>query len=192
MTEAFSEIDVLDVGRLLLHCVPSDPYVDVALVGGHVPCLSEPRFIDFDKPTGIGYSARVEPTRARLAWRSKNLEYLHRKVIAMKRMLDSCVVLMTVCAACMMGCMSTDTTYLPTDPSDWDAYPVPADPGDGNEWQLQPLSDGFNYTAQPANKGTQFTDKWVDTYHNAWLGPGRTEWSRDHLFQGNRGLPDLR
>jgi hypothetical protein len=34
-----------DMGRLLLNYVLSDPYVDVALVGGHVPCLSEPRFV---------------------------------------------------------------------------------------------------------------------------------------------------
>jgi predicted aldo/keto reductase-like oxidoreductase len=33
MAEAFPEIDVLDVGRLLLNYVLSDPYVDVALVG---------------------------------------------------------------------------------------------------------------------------------------------------------------
>lgn len=33
MAEAFPEIDVLDVGRLLLNYVLSDLYVDVALVG---------------------------------------------------------------------------------------------------------------------------------------------------------------
>jgi len=33
MADAFPETDVLDVGRLLLNCVLSDPYVDVALVG---------------------------------------------------------------------------------------------------------------------------------------------------------------
>ena len=37
MTEAFPEIDVLDVGRLLLNYVLSDPYVDVALVGVREP-----------------------------------------------------------------------------------------------------------------------------------------------------------
>ena len=46
MAEAWSavsaaiEIDVLDVGRLLLNYVLSDPYVDVALVG-----MREPRFV---------------------------------------------------------------------------------------------------------------------------------------------------
>jgi hypothetical protein len=33
MAEALPHIDVLDVGRLLLNYVPSDPYMDVALVG---------------------------------------------------------------------------------------------------------------------------------------------------------------
>ena len=42
---ATCEIDALDVGRLLLNYVLSDPYVDVALVGGHEACLSEPRFV---------------------------------------------------------------------------------------------------------------------------------------------------
>jgi predicted aldo/keto reductase-like oxidoreductase len=50
MAEAFPEIDVLDVGRLLLNYGLSDPYADVALVGGHEArghgaCLGEPRFV---------------------------------------------------------------------------------------------------------------------------------------------------
>jgi hypothetical protein len=36
MAEAFPEIDVLDVGRLLLNDVLSDPHVDVALVGDDI------------------------------------------------------------------------------------------------------------------------------------------------------------
>ena len=40
MADAFPEIDVLDVGSLLLNYVLSDPYVDVALVG-----VREPRFV---------------------------------------------------------------------------------------------------------------------------------------------------
>ena len=45
MAEAFPEIDVLDVGRLLLNYVLSDPYVDVALVQGHRMRLRESRFV---------------------------------------------------------------------------------------------------------------------------------------------------
>jgi hypothetical protein len=36
------------VGRLLLNYVLSDPYVDVALVGGHGACLGEPRFVELN------------------------------------------------------------------------------------------------------------------------------------------------
>ena len=43
MAEAFPEIGVLDVGRLLLNYVLSDPYVDVALVG-----MREPRFVELN------------------------------------------------------------------------------------------------------------------------------------------------
>jgi hypothetical protein len=37
MAEAFPEIDVLDVGRLLLSSLLSGPYVDVALIGMRDP-----------------------------------------------------------------------------------------------------------------------------------------------------------
>ena len=43
MANAFPEIDVLDVGQLLLNYVLSDPYVDVALVG-----MREPRSLELN------------------------------------------------------------------------------------------------------------------------------------------------
>jgi len=87
-------------------------------------------------------------------------------------------------AACLVGCASTPSP----EPADWDAYPVPADAGDGYVWELLPLSDEFNYTAEATDKGPEFTDRWVDTYHNAWLGPGLTEWQRDHSWVANGNL----
>jgi predicted aldo/keto reductase-like oxidoreductase len=36
MADGFPEIDILDVGHLPLHCVLSDTYVDVALVGDDI------------------------------------------------------------------------------------------------------------------------------------------------------------
>jgi hypothetical protein len=48
MADAFPEIDVLDVGQLLLNYVLSDPYVDVALVGGHGACFGETRFVQLN------------------------------------------------------------------------------------------------------------------------------------------------
>jgi hypothetical protein len=41
MADAFPEIDTLEVGRLLLNYVLSDPYVDVALVGMRGPRFAE-------------------------------------------------------------------------------------------------------------------------------------------------------
>ncbi|KAA3653498.1 MAG: hypothetical protein DWQ10_18365, partial [Calditrichaeota bacterium] len=63
---------------------------------------------------------------------------------------------------------------------DWDGIPVPADPGDGMMWELQDQSDDFNYNAPADNKGTKFSERWVDTYHNNWTGPGLTIWDRAH------------
>uniref|UniRef100_A0A540VHM3 Family 16 glycosylhydrolase n=2 Tax=Litorilinea aerophila TaxID=1204385 RepID=A0A540VHM3_9CHLR len=65
---------------------------------------------------------------------------------------------------------------------EWDIYPVPVAPGDGYRWELLPMSDDFNYTAPADDKGPQFTQKWQDTYHNPWTGPGLTEWQRNHSW----------
>ncbi len=67
--------------------------------------------------------------------------------------------------------------------ADWDGIPVPVDPGSGKQWQLQEGgSDRFNYTAPPTNKPSQFTNKWKDTFINAWLGPGLTEYNPGHSY----------
>jgi predicted aldo/keto reductase-like oxidoreductase len=60
MAEAFPEIDVLDVGRLLLNYVLSDPYMDVALVGGHGTCLSEPRCVDLNNEISDDVASRID------------------------------------------------------------------------------------------------------------------------------------
>ena len=53
------------MGRLLLNYVLSDPYVDVALVGGretrgHVPCLSEPRFVELNHEISDDVALRID------------------------------------------------------------------------------------------------------------------------------------
>jgi hypothetical protein len=63
MAKAFPEIDALDVGRLLLNYVFSDPDVEVALVGEHVPCLSEPRFVDLNNAISDDVAARIDLTK---------------------------------------------------------------------------------------------------------------------------------
>jgi predicted aldo/keto reductase-like oxidoreductase len=55
MADAFPEIDVLDVGRLLLNYVLSDPYVDVALVG-----MREPRFVDLNNEISDDVASRID------------------------------------------------------------------------------------------------------------------------------------
>ena len=52
---AASEIDVLDVGRLLLKTVLSDPYVDVALVG-----MREPRFVELNSEISDDVASRID------------------------------------------------------------------------------------------------------------------------------------
>lgn len=66
---------------------------------------------------------------------------------------------------------------------DWDGIPVPADAGAGKVWRLRDaVSDDFDYDAPAEDKGPRFAEKWTDSYHNAWTGPGRTLWDRGHVF----------
>jgi predicted aldo/keto reductase-like oxidoreductase len=55
MADAFAEIDVLDVGRLLLNHVLSDPYVDMALVG-----MREPRFVVLNNEISDDTASRID------------------------------------------------------------------------------------------------------------------------------------
>ncbi|BFM13275.1 hypothetical protein R50072_34280 [Simiduia litorea] len=67
-----------------------------------------------------------------------------------------------------------------TQAADWDNYPVPADAGTGNQWELQPLSDDFNYTAPAVGKSATFYQRWSEGFINAWTGPGRTIFAANH------------
>jgi hypothetical protein len=55
MAETFPEIDVLDVGRLLLNYVLSDPYMDVALVG-----MRETRFVELNNEISDDVESRID------------------------------------------------------------------------------------------------------------------------------------
>jgi hypothetical protein len=55
MARTFPQVDVLDVGKLLLNYVLSDPYVDVALIG-----MREPRFVDLNNAISDDVSSRLE------------------------------------------------------------------------------------------------------------------------------------
>ncbi|MDO6809699.1 family 16 glycosylhydrolase [Zobellia galactanivorans] len=65
---------------------------------------------------------------------------------------------------------------------DWKDIPVPADAGPNMKWEFQEISDNFEYEAPADNKGSEFLEKWDDFYHNAWAGPGLTEWKRDRSY----------
>ncbi|NJB35241.1 family 16 glycosylhydrolase [Croceivirga sp. JEA036] len=65
---------------------------------------------------------------------------------------------------------------------DYSKIPVPADPGVGKVWEFQSFSDDFEYEAPADAKGDAFFANWDDFYHNAWTGPGLTEWRRDFPF----------
>jgi hypothetical protein len=50
----------LETGRLLLNYVLSDSYVEVALVGGHGACLSEPRFVGLSSEISDDVVSRID------------------------------------------------------------------------------------------------------------------------------------
>jgi aryl-alcohol dehydrogenase-like predicted oxidoreductase len=55
MARTLPQIEVLDVGRLLLNYVLSDPYVDVALIG-----MREPRFVDLNNAISDDVASRLD------------------------------------------------------------------------------------------------------------------------------------
>ena len=73
MAEAFPEIDVLDVGRLLLNYVLSDPYVDVARVRGRVPRPGEPRFVELNNEISDDVASRIDGCEAHLGGAARPL-----------------------------------------------------------------------------------------------------------------------
>ena len=71
---------------------------------------------------------------------------------------------------------------------DWHGIEIPASTPEGTSWQLQSVSDDFNYVAKPTKKPKQFTDKWNDSFINDWLGPGNTEFNPGHSYVTNGHL----
>jgi aryl-alcohol dehydrogenase-like predicted oxidoreductase len=55
MAQTFPQVDTLEVGRLLLNYVLSDPYVDVALVG-----MREPRFVEINNAISDDVASRFD------------------------------------------------------------------------------------------------------------------------------------
>jgi len=55
MAQVFPQIDTLEIGRLLLQYVLSDPYVDVALVG-----MREPRYVEINNAISDDVGSRLD------------------------------------------------------------------------------------------------------------------------------------
>jgi hypothetical protein len=55
MAQTFLDIDVLDVDKLLLNDILSDPYVDVALVG-----LRERQFVELNNAISDDIASRID------------------------------------------------------------------------------------------------------------------------------------
>lgn len=72
--------------------------------------------------------------------------------------------------------------------ADWDGISVPAPAGSGKAWQLQSVSDDFNYAAAPNNKPAAFNNRWKASYINAWTGPGDTEFNSGHSYTAGGSL----
>lgn len=71
---------------------------------------------------------------------------------------------------------------------EWSNISIPANAGNGKEWQLQTnLSDDFSYTnsfnsggfADRSNFGPN--NQWYNFYHNSWDGPGYSYWNNSQV-----------
>jgi predicted aldo/keto reductase-like oxidoreductase len=73
-TAALPEIDVLDVGRLLLNYVLSDPYVDVVSAGAH-----EPRFVKLNNGTSDDVASRIDGCEAHIGGAARSVRRIGKK-----------------------------------------------------------------------------------------------------------------
>ncbi len=65
---------------------------------------------------------------------------------------------------------------------DWDGIPVPATPPEGRVWELDSVSDSFNYTSNSSNRGEEFDKRWNELYINGFSGPSATSYHKDHVW----------
>ncbi len=75
-------------------------------------------------------------------------------------------------------CLLTTSIYA----QDWDGVPIPATPPSGMIWELQPVSDSFNYESSSRNLNPEFTDRWNELYINGFSGPSATSYHKDHTW----------
>ncbi len=68
---------------------------------------------------------------------------------------------------------------------DWTGIAIPATPPSGMVWELNPISDSFNYESTGSNRPTEFTSRWNDLYINNFSGPSNTSFHKDHSWTTN-------
>ena len=56
------------------------------------------------------------------------------------------------------------------------------------DWELESISDSFNYFSTHDNRPAEFTSRWVDWYINPWTGPSLTMWDRGHVWTNGSEL----
>ncbi|WP_075341422.1 Ig-like domain-containing protein [Tenacibaculum agarivorans] len=71
---------------------------------------------------------------------------------------------------------------------DWSGINIPANPPSGMVWELNPVSDSFNYESTNANQHPEFTKRWNNLYINSFSGPSNTAFNRDHSWVTNGNL----
>ncbi len=71
---------------------------------------------------------------------------------------------------------------------DWTGIAIPASLPSGMVWELNPISDSFNYESTGANRPEEFTSRWNDLYINNFSGPSNTSFNKDHSWTTNGAL----
>ncbi|AWW33054.1 beta-agarase [Echinicola strongylocentroti] len=99
-----------------------------------------------------------------------------------------------VLSCCLWACSATEDPDIPpkdTDPLEGYTYEnLPVVNTDGflppdKSWEfVEDFSDEFDYSG----KEDGFFQKWNDTYFNAWMGPGLTEWNTENSTVSNGNL----
>ncbi len=65
---------------------------------------------------------------------------------------------------------------------DWNGIPIPANAPSGMTWELNPVSDSFNYESNSRALHPEFEKRWNELYINGFSGPSATSYHKDHSW----------
>ncbi|WP_010182069.1 Ig-like domain-containing protein [Aquimarina agarilytica] len=68
---------------------------------------------------------------------------------------------------------------------DWNGIPIPANAPSGMVWELNPVSDSFNYESNTRSIHPEFEKRWNELYINGFSGPSATSYHKDHTWITN-------